>query len=204
MSAVQGSSVELPCNVTSPLFGDKVRLGLEVEGADYRYRFIDARAVTNGAAITGRLLLMAQVAENDLLRLDLFLKPGLRLMTAPDDPEDFEVPPIHEFQDSRALTIDPGSIVTIKASPRWNFHTGFNMHTAFQIAPEALQERLPATILLAGASFSLKDNWVLYSNNQFGPAAGAAGDTEKFFWSTSIGVRFGLKMSRDQLLVSGF
>ena len=28
VSAVRGSSVELPCNITAPIFGDKVRLVL--------------------------------------------------------------------------------------------------------------------------------------------------------------------------------
>ena len=28
VSAVQGSSVELPCNITAPIYGDKVRLVL--------------------------------------------------------------------------------------------------------------------------------------------------------------------------------
>lgn len=184
--------------------GSKIRVGLEFEASDYRYRFIDARAVSNGFAGTGRLLFMGKLAESELLRLDFFVKPGLRFIQAPDDPEDFDFPTNYNFQNSFALTLDPGFLIQIKALDRLNFHTGMNLHTALQVDPEALLERFPATIVLAGASFAFKDRWVLFSNNMFGPAAGASGDTEKFFWSTSIGVRFSFNMDRLNQLVSGF
>lgn len=188
----------------SQKLGSKYRVGLEFEASDYRYRFIDARAVSNGFAGTARLLFMGKISENELLRLDFFVKPGLRFMQAPDDPDDFEYPTNYEFENSLALTLNPGFIIQIKASDRLNFHTGVNFHTAFQVDPEFIFERFPATAVLGGASWAFKNNWVLFSNNVIGPAAGASGDTEKFFWSASLGVRFSFNMDRSSQLISGY
>ena len=180
----------------------KWRIGAEFQASDYRYRFIDARAVRNGFAGQFRLLLMGRMAESELLRLDFFAKPGFRYTAAGEEGEQFFEN--YDFQNSMALTLDPGILVSIKVRENLNFHTGLNMHTVLQIQPEAILEQYPSSFLLAGASWSPAKRWVLFSKNSVGPAAGASGDTRKFFWESSLGIRFILGSPDSQSLILGF
>ena len=68
VSAVQGSSVELPCNVTSPLVGDKVRLVLWFKGDSSKPIYTydqrgktseDARHWSDDGALLGRAFFRA-------------------------------------------------------------------------------------------------------------------------------------------------
>ncbi len=180
---------------------DTWRFGASIQNSDYRYRFIDARQVSNGYAGTFRLLAAARLAENEVLRLDGYLKPGFRFIAAPDDdPQEFEN---YEFRNSSAVVLDPGLLVTLKYWEKLWLHTGVNLHMAAQIRPEAILEQYPSSFLMAGGSYALGRRWTLMAQAMAGPASGAGGDTEKFYWETSIGLRFSLNPDSRFNLLSG-
>jgi hypothetical protein len=180
---------------------DTWRLGASVQNSDYRYRFIDARQVSNGYAGTVRLLAAARIAENENLRFDFFVKPGVRFILAPDEAQKIEN---YSFENSTALVLDPGFLVTLKYWDKLWLHTGVNLHMAAQIRPEFIFEQYPSGYLVAGGSYALGEKWTLMAQGTAGPTVGAGGDTEKFFWQTSIGLRYSLNGNRVSNLLYGF
>lgn len=187
---------------TAPIL-DRWRVGVEMQASDYRYRFIDARPVSGGFAAHVRLVAIAKLADNGKIRLDAFIKPGLRMIQAPDEAQDFEN---YTFQDSRAITIDPGLLVTWKPFERLAFHTGFNSRMVFQTIPEFIPEQLPSGLVLFGSSYALADRWTLFATGNTGSMYGAGGDTEKYNWEFSMGFRFALgkNSNRSENLILGF
>ncbi len=181
---------------------DAWRFGVSLQNSDYRYRFIDARKVSNGYAGTYSLLAAGRIAENDVFRFDFFFKPGIRIMSSPD--EDPEKPFLYDFKPSTALVLDPGFLVTMKYWNRLWLHTGINLHTVAQIKPTALLEQYPSSFLMAGASYQAGKHWTILAQAMAGPASGAGGDTEKFFWQTSVGLRYTLKGNTTASLLSGY
>jgi hypothetical protein len=177
-----------------------LRLGASLELANYRYRFIDARPVSDGFAGTLRLLLVGKLAEKGRLRLDGFLKPGYRYLNPNEANQEF----FHDFQPSHAFILEPGVLVTIKANEKWNFHTGVNMHMAWQLSPEPIFEQFPSSRLLAGSSYRLHDRWALFATSQVGPMSGASGDSEKFFWQMAVGLRVSLNPAIETTRLFGF
>ncbi|MEL6633352.1 MAG: hypothetical protein AAFQ83_17930 [Bacteroidota bacterium] len=178
-----------------------LRLGLDYHVGAYQYRFIDARQVEGAAVQIISLQAGIKIAENDFLRLDLMLKPGLRFQQAPPE----SALPNYPFdQNSTAFVFDPGLLVTLKASDKLTFHTGANFHTAVQLDPEPLFEQFPSSFILAGANYVLGDHISLFTSNMFGPASGAAGDSEKFFWQLRAGIRFAFGDTKDAVLLSNF
>ena len=112
--------------------------------------------------------------------------------------------PEHVFESTTAMTIDPGVIVTFKASEKLTFHTGLNLHTAIQLSPESIFEQFPSSFILAGANYAISDRVSLFTSNMFGPASGAAGDSEKFFWQMRAGIRFSFGDTKGGSLLSNF
>lgn len=167
---------------------ERTTVSIESKNSDYRYRFIDARRVERGYSGQLSLSLAYRLHETEHLRLEGFLKPGIRYINFnEDDPQPFE---FYSFSDSYALTFQPGLIVSIKSTDKLWLHTGINLFTSFQISPATLYEQFPSSLLLAGFSQQLGEQWVLFSNNMAGPASGASGDTEKFYWETNLGLRW--------------
>ncbi len=182
---------------------DGLRLGASYQFSDYRYRFINARPVSDGFAGTARLILVGRLAESDNIRLDGFLNPGFRIVQLPDDdPQPFEN---YSFEEAgQAITLDPGLLITIMASEKLAFHTGFNMHMAFQTSPEPLFEQFPSVRIKAGASYRLGNSWALFTSGETGPMSGASGDSEKYFWQIAFGLRYRLGSADASLLHVGF
>lgn len=168
---------------------DRWRVGASYQFSDYRYRFIDARQVSDGFAGTLRLSGVVRLSETGGLRLDGFLHAGHRYIgLGTDAPQVFN----YDFEPGHALILEPGLVVTLRASEAWNFHSGVNMHMAWQVAPEPLFEQFPSAHLLAGGSYRLKPRWTLFLTSQTGPMSGASGDTEKFFWQAQAGLRYAI------------
>ncbi len=185
----------------SSMVNEGIRVGVSYQFSNYRYRFVDARPVSDGVAHTFRVLLLGRIAESDLLRLDGFLQPGYRLLNVdPSVEQDFN----YNFQSAQALILEPGLLVTLKASEKLNFHTGANMHMAWQVAPEALFEQFPSARILAGASYQVSDRWAVFTTTQTGPMSGAMGDSEKFFWQLALGLRYSLSPSPPNSQIFGF
>jgi hypothetical protein len=178
------------------------RFGAEWQHSDYRYRFIDARAVRNGYAMSARLLAVARLAEDDRIRLDAFVKPGIRLIQAPDGEE--PLTSNYAFEDGLGITLDPGLLATFKARERLWLHTGVNLHMALQIRPESIFEQYPSGFLFAGASAAAGRRWTWYGNALAGPAVGAGGDTEKFYWQLALGARLSFGASLRDRLLAGY
>ncbi|MEM9984544.1 MAG: hypothetical protein AAF804_05550 [Bacteroidota bacterium] len=185
----------------SGMVSEGIRLGASYQFSNYRYRFVDARPVSDGVAHTLRFILVGRLAESNLLRLDGFLQPGFRLLTIdPSVVQDFS----YDFQAGQAIILEPGLVVTLKASDRLNFHTGVNTHMAFQTSPEALFEQFPSAQILAGASYRVTERWAVFSSTQTGPMAGAMGDSEKFFWQLALGLRYSLSPLSSSTQIFGF
>lgn len=179
----------------------QTRIGVSHQFSNYQYRFIDARAVSGGFAGTTRLIFLQQLQRSEKIRLDLFVKPGYRTIGLSDEPQELEN---YDFQPGTSLIIEPGLLVTFNPAEKWSFHSGLNLHTAFQLQPDFLQEQLPSMRLLGGGAYQLSDQWVLFSTLDTGPMSGASGDSEKYFWKAGIGLRYRIGQSQDNLLLIGF
>lgn len=184
-------------------FKSRWRFGIEAQASDYRHRFIDARLVSDGFAAQFRLLASACIADNGRLRLDAFFKPGLRFIQASDEPQAIEN---YTFKNSFAITFEPGLLVTWRPHNRFAFHSGLNMRTVLQRRPEPILEQMPSGLILFGGSFGLAERWTVFATGHAGSMSGAGGDTEKFGWEGSLGLRFALKTNekRDDLLIIGY
>lgn len=172
--------------------GDRWQLGIEFQAFDYRYRFIDARPVTDGFAGQVRGFTAFKIAESDRLRFDAFLKPGVRYIQAPDGPQPFDQ---YAFQNSWAVTVDPGLVVTWQAFDKLSLHTGVNARTVIQVQPLALAEQLPSSLILFGGIYALAPRWSLFAAGNTGPMNGASGDSQKYNWEASFGIRFSIATS---------
>lgn len=180
-----------------------LRLGVSYQFSDYRYRFINARPVSDGFAGTASLILVGRLAESDNIRLDGFFNPGFRIVQLPDDdPQEFEN---YVFEEgSRAITLDPGLLITITASEKLAFHTGINMHMAFQSSLEPIFEQFPSIRIKAGVSYKLAESWALFATGDTGPMSGASGDSEKYFWQLAFGLRYRIGATDASHLHVGF
>ncbi|MEL6133190.1 MAG: hypothetical protein AAFR59_07455 [Bacteroidota bacterium] len=178
-----------------------LRLGLDYHLGAYQYRFIDARQVEGASVQIISLNVGLRIAENDFLRLDLMIKPGIRFQSAPPT----SALPNYIFDETAtAFVIDPGLLVTMKASDNFTLHTGVNLHTAVQLSPESIFEQFPSSYILAGANYAFSDKISLFTSNMLGPASGAAGDSEKFFWQVRVGVRFSFGDTQGGNLLANF
>ena len=177
------------------------RIGAEFQASDYRYRFIDARRIESGYASEVRLFALRRLSGNERIRLDAFTKVGWRSVRVSDD-EPQEI--LYDFQNSTALLIDPGLLVTIKAQERLYFHTGMYLPLVFQTTPEPLGEQLQSNCILFGGSYALGERWAVLATGFTGATFGGEGDTEKYLWQTSVGIRFSLGSSQEPSLVVGY
>ncbi len=180
---------------------DAWRIGGEFQASDYRYRFIDARKIENGFAIETRIFVLRRLAENDHIRLDFFAKAGWRTVNVSED----EPQPIaYDFENSSALLFDPGLLVTVKAAENLFLHTGVQLPVVFQTAPEFIGEQLQSNYILFGGSYALSQRWTVLANGFTGATFGANGDAEKYMWQASVGVRFSLKGTKVNSLITGY
>lgn len=176
---------------------DGVQAGLQVSYGRYRNRFIDARQVTLGNVFQIETPLMFRLADNGgLLRLDGFLNPGLRFMSAP------EATPWKDyaFQPSLAATFAPGLLATLRVSDSLHLHFGAASPIVLQLSPSFVEEQYVTMQILTGASYALSDSLATYLRIPFGPTVGASGDTEKFVWAIQAGLRWQFDGNRAALL----
>lgn len=176
------------------------RIGGEFQGSDYRYRFVDARRMTDGFASETCVFALRRLAENDRIRLDFFTKVGWRSVQASDEPQEV----IYDFENSSALRVDPGLLVTVKASERFFWHTGVRLPITYQLNPEPLGEQLQSNFIMLGGSYTLTERWTLLANGFTGATFGAGGDTEKYMWRADVGLRFSFSGTTKQNLIVGY
>lgn len=176
------------------------RAGVRLKQANYQYRFIDARPVSDGQATELRLLLSFPLAIQERIRLDAFLHPGLRWIQAPEGIQEFN----YAFSSSQGLVLDPGLVVSFFPIEKLSLHTGVNMHMAWQTRPSTVFEQFPSAMLLVGAAYQLHPDWSLLLNIESGPNSGASGDSEKYGWQIAAGLRFRIGQGPAPQLLTGF
>jgi len=167
-----------------------VSAGFQLKAAVLDYRFIDARAVTEGNVLFIGIPLGFNVKSTDTYRVDINLTPSWRILTATNEVAS---------RRGQAIEIDPNLVISMPVGDRMIYHAGVMLRTVFQVNPETLVEQIPSTILLNGFSYKLGEN--LFSLRTYvGPMFGAAGDTEKFFWKLSLGFQMPIGESTSDTL----
>jgi len=163
---------------------DAFRLGFEVEGASFRDRFLAARLVHDGAVWTFSVPMNMRILARGRLRADGYLRGGYRVLQSP-----FGVTAA-QYDQSQAITFAPGLIVSYQTIPRLWVQTGLMVPFTYEFDPEPLWEQQQSYQILAGLSYRLHDRIILLAQSPFGPSYGGDGDTAKFLWTLSGGLRF--------------
>lgn len=166
--------------------GERFRGGLELQLAAPRYRFISAKPIREGYALSASLPLAWRLREEGPLRLDLFLRPGLRMqgILDPDGNDQRD-----SILSSTALIFEPGLLLSFAASERLRLMSGVSFPLFYELRPAALFEN-NVTALHGGLSWRAGPGTLLFVKALAGPAAGGDGDTQKFVQSFQVGLRF--------------
>lgn len=163
------------------------RIGIEAQVSSAKYRFIDAKLFEDGYATTFHIPLTFKITEQDRIRLDGYVRPGVRFQGVLD-------PDNNDTKDSTlnstAVLFDAGLVVNIKLTEKLNLNSGVSFPTGFQIAPNTLFEYLGAANFHGGLSYTASTRTIVFVKGLTGPAVGANGDTYKYFWSVQGGIRF--------------
>ncbi|MEZ4827599.1 MAG: hypothetical protein R3C61_15150 [Bacteroidia bacterium] len=99
---------------------------------------------------------------------------------------------LHEFKNSTAITLDPGLLITVAFSKRFSLQSGVLLPIVYQLQPVVLEEQIQSGVLQLGGSWKINQQLTFFVKTPFGPSYGAGGDAEKFFWSTSVGLRWNI------------
>lgn len=168
---------------------DKFRIGLEAQFSSPRYRFINAKPITEGYASTISIPLTLRLYEREKIRLDLYTKAGLRFQGVLD-------PDNNDKRDSlltsTAFLFEPGLLVTVKLNEKLNFQSGITFPALFQLSPSFIFENVYPGLLHLGINHQSSARRTVFAKALFGGATGGNGDTQKFGWSLQAGVRFNL------------
>lgn len=165
------------------------RIGLEVQVSSPKYRFIDAKLFKEGYATSIHIPLTFKITEQDRIRLDGYVRPGVRFQGVLDPDKNDKRDSI---LNSTAVMFDAGLLVNVKLTEKLNFNSGVSFPTGFQIAPNTLFEYFGAANFHGGLSYAATSKTILFVKGITGPALGANGDTYKYFWSVQGGLRFAL------------
>ncbi len=166
---------------------DKFRVGLEAQYGAPKYRFVDAKPITEGYAATFSVPLTVRLYEKEAIRLDFFGRAGFRTQGVID-------PDKNDARDSikraTAILFEPGLIVTLKTHEKVNLQSGIAFPIAYQNAPSALFESAHIPLIYAGLNVKSSEKRSFFIKSLFGAAVGGNGDTYKFSWSVQGGLRF--------------
>ncbi len=178
---------------------DNFRIGFEFQMSSPKYRFVGARPFENGYSTSLNLPLSFKIAEQGRVRLDGFVRPGVRFqgIMFPDNPAE------ESISNSTAVLLDAGLLVNVKLTDRLNLGSGVFLPAGFEIAPNTVFEYLGTPNFTAGLSYLASPKTILFLKGISGPAFGADGDTYKFIWSIQGGIRFALgKKSNNKSLLT--
>jgi hypothetical protein len=176
----------------------RLRIGVEGQLGQPRYRFIDAKPITTGYFSQISLPTSVRLYESSPMRLDFFAKPGLRFQGV-IDPDENDTR--DSLLSSTTATIDVGLLATVMVSEKFHFQGGITFPTVFQLRPSSLFES-NTTALHGSLSYRMRPNSIFFVKTQIGNAFGGDGDTQKFLWTLQTGVRFAIgKSQRDNPLV---
>jgi hypothetical protein len=166
----------------------RFRMGVEVQTAIPKYRFIDAKPIREGYAFKFLLPTTTRLYQKEKLRLDLIGTVGFRRQGVLD-------PDNNDTRDSilngPAAIINTGLAVSSAITDRFALQGGILVPVIFQIQPSSLFEAIHGPMINAGFSYKTTEKTAFFMNSQIGGATGAGGDTYKYSWSLLAGVRFG-------------
>jgi hypothetical protein len=165
----------------------RFRLGVEVQGAIPKYRFIDAKPIREGYAFKFLVPTTTRLYEKGQLRLDLIATAGVRRQGVLD-------PDKNDTRDSllrsTAAILNSGLIVTIHVNERFSLQSGIMVPFVWQLKPTSSFEALHGPMIVGGAHLKTSEKTTLFFNSQVGAAFGANGDTYKYSWALFGGVRY--------------
>jgi hypothetical protein len=165
------------------------RIGIEAQVSSPKYRFINAKLFTKGYATSIHIPLTFKITEQEKIRLDGYVRPGVRFQGVLDPDKNDKRDSI---LNSTAIMFDAGLLVNIKLTEKLNLNSGVSFPTGFQIAPSTLFEYFGAANFHGGLSYAASTKTILFAKGMTGPALGANGDTYKYFWSLQAGIRLSL------------
>jgi hypothetical protein len=166
---------------------DNFRIGLETQFSSPKYRFVEAKPFEKGYATTISIPLSFKITEQDRIRLDGFVRPGLRFQGIIDpDNNGME----DSLFNSRAVLFEAGLLVNVKLTEKLNLSSGILLPAAFEIAPTSLFEYMGTPNFIGGLSYLASPKSIVFLKGITGPAFGASGDTYKYILSVQAGVRF--------------
>lgn len=166
---------------------DNFRIGLETQLASPKYRFVGAKPFEKGYATTISIPLSFKITEQERIRLDGFVRPGLRFQGI-IDPDNNGIE--DSLFNSRAVLFEAGLLVNVKLTEKLNLSSGILLPAAFEIAPTSLFEYMGTPNLIGGLSYLASPKSIVFLKGITGPAFGASGDTYKYILSVQAGVRF--------------
>lgn len=166
---------------------DDFRVGFEIQYGFPQYRFVEAKPFENGYAWTLSIPLSFKIAEQERIRLDGFVRPGLRFQGI-IDPDDNDME--DSLLNSRAVLFEAGLLVNVKVTEKLHLSSGVLLPAGFEIAPTTLFEYMGTPNFTGGLSYLASPRSIVFLKGITGPAFGANGDTYKYIWSVQAGVRF--------------
>src|SRR6187551_1253076 len=114
---------------------ERFRLGLEIQFGSVRYRFIEAKPITEGYSTMISVPILYRLYETGHIRLDLYSRVGVRFQGV-IDPDNNDVR--DETLTSTAMNLEPGFMVSIPISKKWMIHSGVTLPNLFELSPEFL------------------------------------------------------------------
>lgn len=179
---------------------DNFRAGFEIQMSSPGYRFVEAKPFEKGYATTLSTPLSFKITEQGRLRLDGYVRPGVRFQGV-TDPDNNGVE--DSTLNSTAILFDAGLQVNVQLSEKLNLNSGIILPAGFEIAPASLFEYLGTPNITGGLSYLASIKTILFLKAITGPAFGADGDTYKYIWSVQGGIRlaFGKNPNNKSLLL---
>lgn len=179
---------------------DNLRAGFEIQLSSPKYRFIEAKPIEEGYATSLSIPLSFKITEQERIRLDGFVRPGVRFQGV-IDPDNNGVR--DSILNSTAVLFDAGLIVNVQLTEKLNLNSGVLLPAGFEIAPTSLFEYLGTPNFTGGLSYLASSKSILFLKGITGPAFGASGDTYKYIWSVQGGIRiaFGKNPNYKSLLI---
>jgi hypothetical protein len=165
---------------------ERFRIGVELQSAAPKYRFINAKPIREGYAFKFVIPTAYKLYTKDRLRLDLITSAGVRGQGVldPDNNDKRD-----SLLNSTAIILNGGLIVRIDLDDRVGLQSGIMIPFVMQISPKSGFEALHGPMINAGADYKTTEQGSLFFNSQIGAAFGANGDTYKYSWSLQIGYR---------------
>lgn len=177
-----------------------LRLSLSAEGGSVRARYVSGFAFSDGSTAALRGLATVRLGETSGLQADLVLGAGVRTERPGDEALGSATPGNEGLGNGTAFVGHVGVLVHLPLDARTRLLSGFTIPVEFELAPEGFFDH-QGSEFHAGIARSLGSRTALVIHGAAGPGAGGDGDTVKFLWRGSAGLRFSLGRRAPDLVV---